>query len=314
MIAIAFCGCADYIHEFPEPYSEDPVSLRITQLYLDNHIEPYIIPGAEQSRGNENCKIRFTVGLYQDGKLADTRVLCLEPRADRVYPVDVLFENLRHKVYNVAVWSEFVDEAEKSLAFEHEQITYIAQCKPYRGSTEDKDAFSLSKAEDLTQAVGEVEDRLTLTRPFGKFRIVATDVEQFMTDRGYTRAQIEKMTVQLVYNGFFPCAYNVLENRPNDANSGYQYTGGVSWVDEETVKGLMLTFDYVWVNGAESSTSVKLLIFNEQGQQVASSSDISIPYKRGYLTTIVGNFFGANSGGSGIGINTEFEGVIEVYV
>lgn len=309
-LATTLCGCVSAIHEYPEPYD---LSLRITEIYLENHMEPYIIPGLELSRGGDECKMRFTVNLYQDGKMLDSRQLIVDPRQDRTYLTNILFEHLQRKEYSVAVWCEYVDANGKSLSFEYEQITYITQYKPYRGTTDDKDAFSVSKVEDLREAEGEVQDKLTLTRPFGKFRIVANDVEKFMEDRGYTKEQIDKMTVRLVYTSFFPCAYNALTNKPNDAGTGYEYTGGVSWVYEEDVKGLMLTFDFVWVNGIESAVTAMLVIYDENGKEVASSSGINIPYKRGYLTTIIGAYF-SNSGGSGIGINTDFDGIIDIYM
>ena len=314
--SVSLMGCLSFIHEFPELPPDIPVSLRITEIYLDNYFEEDIIPGLIISRGDieEKYKIRFTIKLYINNNLTDSRQLVETWRQDRRYPVNILYEKLKREEYRIVVWAEFVQDNGESIAYEYEDITYITQCIPYRGSTEDKDAFSISKTEDLREAKGEVTDQLSLSRPFGKFRIIATNTEQLTETGEYTVEQIGRMTVTLSYTSFFPCAYNAVTNRPNDANTGFQFTGSVEWVNEEHVKGLMLAFDYVWVNSTKSSVTAQLTVHDELGKQIAKINNIHIPYERGRLTTIIGEFTddSGSNGDSGIGINPDFDGIYEI--
>ena len=71
--------------------------------------------------------------------------------------------------------------------------------------------------------------------------------------------------------------------------------------------------DYIFVNGNESAVHVNLTILDEQGKILNEVQGIEVPIVRGKLTSIRDEFL-TRSFSPGIGIDTGFEGDIDIVI
>lgn len=121
---------------------------------------------------------------------------------------------------------------------------------------------------------------------------------------------LEKYTVVFFYSGYMPNAYNMMEGKPCDSATGVKFSSAISAIDNHDAR---LGFDYVFVNGEESSVMVTVALCDEEGTQLSISRQIEVPIKRSMLTTVRGSFLMQNTGG-GVAIDPGFEDEFNIYI
>lgn len=121
---------------------------------------------------------------------------------------------------------------------------------------------------------------------------------------------LEKYTVVFFYSGYMPNAYNMMEGKPCDSATGVKFSSAISTIDNHDAR---LGFDYVFVNGEESSVMVTVALYDEEGTQLSISRQIEVPIKRSMLTTVRGSFLMQNTGG-GVAIDPGFEDEFNIYI
>lgn len=110
--------------------------------------------------------------------------------------------------------------------------------------------------------------------------------------------------VVFYYTSFLPTMYNVLTQKPIDAKTGMTFTSTLSPLNEEEA---LIGFDYVLVNGTESSVSVQVGLYDPEGTMLSLSNPVTVPIVRGKVTTVRGKFLTLATG-SGIGVSPGFDG------
>ena len=191
-----------------------------------------------------------------------------------------------------------------------------------------------------------------MRRPLAKFEFITTDLQEFITKTieamirkeeaeaaakaGETKSEggdnpeditptesdtktgdtktpvvdLEKYTVVFFYSGYMPNAYNMMEGKPCDSATGVKFSSAISAIDNHDAR---LGFDYVFVNGEESSVMVTVALYDEEGAQLSISRQIEVPIKRSMLTTVRGSFLMQNTGG-GVAIDPGFEDEFNIYI
>ncbi|MDR1861089.1 MAG: hypothetical protein LBR06_09250 [Bacteroidales bacterium] len=157
-----------------------------------------------------------------------------------------------------------------------------------------RDAFFQKVTIDLT--AGDVTKAVTLYRPFGKYRLIATD------NGGYTTA-LSTMTLQ--YNtATLPAGFNALTGAVNTGTtvsvSGTLYTKNIV-TEDVIVKGTtykkagVLAFDYVFAPAAQV-VNMTVKAYNAANTQIGDTRTLTnIPIAQNRLTTVIGNFFLPNA-------------------
>ena len=107
-----------------------------------------------------------------------------------------------------------------------------------------------------------------------------------------------------------PHQFNMFTNRPSDSKTGVTYGSSIEALGEEEA---LLGFDYVFVNGNESSVQVALHVEDNEGNKVADIGTIDIPLVRGKITEVRGAFLTSRAGG-GIGIDAGFDGEYNIFI
>ena len=166
---------------------------------------------------------------------------------------------------------------------------------------------------------------MTLERPLAKIEVITTDVDRFLYNQAMKRAQLSKngsiqqdevpqdlaaLKVTVDYAGYFPTGFNAYENKPNDAQTGVSFDCPVTQLSESEAH---MAGDYVFVNGTESAVTVNLSVRDQSGNLINQVNGVNVPIVRGKHTIIRDDFL-TKIYTPGIGIDTGFDGVIEVVI
>lgn len=331
LAVLAVCSCK--VHEFPD---EDAPEEGNVPFVLHLSYETELPPFKEiiyETRAGQTADTRYIVCAYradnngQFGREEDFRY------ATTKTGIDVLDNDFRLMLepgkYRFIVWTDYVNSGSASDNFyaagNFEEII-LTHRSDYVGNTDLRDAFRGTV--DATVS-GNGEATVTMQRPLAKFRFVSTDFEEFLTRVLLQMAQKEAekaaeaglqapaneipdsraidlnaYRVVFRYSGFMPCSINMFTNRPADAWTGIWFEGGLSRLSDTEAE---LGFDYVFVNGTESSVSTMVEVYNADGTKVSSAGPIEVPLKRSMLTTVRGKFLTTMADGN-IGIDPDFEG------
>jgi len=189
-------------------------------------------------------------------------------------------------------------------------LTAIEMIGVYGISNDARDAYYAKKKVDL-RSTNQI-DNVTLTRPFGKYRIIATDVPDGFLSASAKSAKIT-YTAALGSSGAvsLPGKFNALSGKVDSSPatrvnvpSGFLTAIGTT----ETVvagdvtydKALVLGFDYVFADVAQTVAfevnvySETTNVYSETTQIIATREISNISIVRNKLTTIIGNFFTNN--------------------
>ena len=175
--------------------------------------------------------------------------------------------------------------------------------------------------------MNDIDNQATvdMRRPMGKFKFVSTDVKAFISRvtetmlpaEGTTPEESRAVYEQLLkdikykdykivfrYNIFMPCSYNMFTDKPADAWEVVTFPS--SMVLEENNE-MTLGYDYVFVNGNETTLSISLSVYNPDGEEISTSDPIDVTVVRGKLTVVKGQFLTSKAMG-GVSINPTFDG------
>ena len=168
-----------------------------------------------------------------------------------------------------------------------------------------EEAEAAAKAGETKSEGGDNPKDITTTESDTK-----TDGDTKTGDTKTPVVDLEKYTVVFFYSGYMPNAYNMMEGKPCDSATGVKFSSAISTIDNHDAR---LGFDYVFVNGEESSVMVTVALYDEEGTQLSISRQIEVPIKRSMLTTVRGSFLMQNTGG-GVAIDPGFEDEFNIYI
>lgn len=168
-----------------------------------------------------------------------------------------------------------------------------------------EEAEAAAKAGETKSEGGDNPEDITPTESDTK-----TDGDTKTGDTKTPVVDLEKYTVVFFYSGYMPNAYNMMEGKPCDSATGVKFSSTISTIDNHDAR---LGFDYVFVNGEESSVMVTVALYDEEGTQLSISRQIEVPLKRSMLTTVRGSFLMQNTGG-GVAIDPGFEDEFNIYI
>lgn len=291
MCAILVAGCG----------KDDEGTIRCT-LSLPSPVLPDYVP----TRSGASYQLRVVAEAYHKGtnQLADRRVKLLAD--DRTFDMP-----LGAGSYDVRLWSDYVPVGNESDWYYNtadSKAVKIASADSYTAGSDTKDAFYGTFTVDLGNEVQS--HRVEMIRPFAKYQLVATDVEQYaalVANNGYP--PLSEAVIRVLYQGFFPSSFNVVSGMPNNADTGVKF---VATPGEVTGQAVEIATDYVLVNGSESAVTVTIVLADRNGKEYGRTTDVTVAYRRGYLTTVSGDFLTAGKTGGGIIIDTEWDGEYNV--
>ena len=267
-------------------------------------------------------------GIYGDdyAPIKDRQVVVV----DEYSPVTFDLRLVPNRDYHFVVFADFVDngatdnpaiETQRELGLRHNIGATLKEITIKNEAINDEAADAYFASKDITVSTPTSEN-ITLTRPYGKVRVVATDLADLNINRDPGKVAIE-------YNAFNPNAFNALTGAISGAYTTkafeVAYDPAVSKVIDATHTGLSTHtytegYDYYTPYSTESADGVKRhthmtlftdYILAEDQQQainfsmtvydkangVIKSTEFStdIPIERNHLTTLIGNVLTSNT-------------------
>lgn len=298
------CVDADGISRVTIPMTyggaEQPL-LRLTLALPGTDMPPY--DGKTRSGGAQYAR-RIVADVYTtDGGL---RVMRRETVTEAAPGgTATIYLPLDEGTYDIRLWSDYAG-ADGGLPpfYDASDLQQVAvNTSPYTACTDCKDA-AYAYVGDITVNGGTTEKAVTQERPLAKYRIVTKDIDRYKELDGVP--PLEELTVGVSYEGYFPSSFNVTTGKPNDAVEGVGYANTPVW-QADAEGGAELASDWVLVNGAASSVRLTVTITSNDGTVVARTQGVEVPYRRGRLTTVSGNFLTSGYGGGGVDIDTDWD-------
>lgn len=114
---------------------------------------------------------------------------------------------------------------------------------------------------------------------------------------------LDDYKIVFYYTGFMPNAYSLFSDKPVDSATGVFFESKLTKINESEAS---MGFDYIFINGNESITTVNVGLYNTEGQLLSMSEAIEVPIKRSFHTIIKGKFLSQENKG-GVNINPEFD-------
>lgn len=203
--------------------------------------------------------------------------------------------------YYLVLWADFVEQG--STADLHyttdndlQQIRYAADIVDAGDlAADDLDAYCAVETVDfVTEGMNK---SITLHRPFGKLRLIATDKidsDGFVNIKP-TVATIDFKDVQFAntYNALTEKAGVTGETR-SAGKFDFQVIREDAFVSDSTYEGAyLLGFDYFFVMDQTPSYSIDVTVYGDESKSVELNkiSLSSIPVSTNQLTTVIGNFY-----------------------
>ena len=282
---------------------------------IPNGIMTYTPAGTGSHNGGavlldpEKYTLRYTLEVYEkDGTLAYEATENAENGTFNGVTFDV---RLLAKTYDFVFWADFVKK-EGNVEFYNvadlKNITYRNSITVQDLTTDAADAYYGTKEVNLTESNQTLQ--VTLRRPFGKIRLLATDNPQ---NQVADELKVPASATIAFTDAKVPTTFNALTgeaSEPTLSISDYTFTA-TKETDPVVTGHTGLTSAYLlgqtYFFASPSSTSYKMTVTvnNDEGGQIGYRELSGIPVNENKLTTVIGNFY-TNEGSIDVIVEDQF--------
>ena len=241
-----------------------------------------------------NFDLRYILEVY-DVNSDNTPCVLREIKKAEVTVKEIAFpvRLIAGRAYKFVVWADFIENVDnvedaEDLYYNTEnglnKVTVIDNA--WTANTEARDAYT--SFVDVTNYSGTQPINLELTRPFGKLRVVTTDIDALRYIQALPTA-VEFQYAAEVYTSFNALNGKAYKKALKTFQS-YDVTANVYGEDLENGKQQTLFADYLFV-GAEQTLTTKfhMQVAHAYGAQKTAYSFVNdAPIVRNQLTTVIG--------------------------
>ncbi len=338
LTTFSFMGCD--VHEFPNALEKE--SLRIKMNFHSFHFEmdkwEYhfttkrdIEVKSESTDAPLQGTMRYIVRAYAviNGRTT------LIPSQEAVFYRYVANDNYDHEeifdlapgTYDVMAWADFISNEGIEYNFYDATDFSGITLEEYEHSTDYRDAFRGIKRVTITSSTVEhtpLDVDILMERPLSKYEFITTDLREFINEETtraeaknkaqsteedvVTKVNMDNYQIRFFYTGFLPNKYNMFIDRTVNSTTGTSFSSKITPISDEEAS---IGFDYVFMNPHDTSVSVQIAIYGEDGTQISLSQPIEIPLKRSTHTMMKGKFLTTRTSG-GVVIDPSFKDDINI--
>lgn len=269
--------------------------------------------------------LRFILEVYDGDAIVYEETQYLENFAS---PNVTFNPRLLAKEYDFVFWADFVakpsDGATPADLYYNTAngltaISYTDDVTAEVLTTDLVDAYYAMEDVDLTQSSQSVQ--VTLNRPFGKIRLLATDNPQNQIDDAL---KVPASTAVAFRDAKVPVAFNARTGEASEpvlSIAGYTFNAinetqpqvtGHSELAQEGQSAYLLGQTYFFESPSSTAYGMTLTVYDVNGTQIGYREVTAIPVSANKLTTVLGNFY-TNEGNLDVIVEDGFgngEGVI----
>lgn len=266
------------------------------------------------TRDRGNKPHRFIIELEKDGEI-------IYHNTESLTQDDFLTGHMKHRIseslkaekYHLAVWYDIQDE-EGTYPFIADDLSRVTLDNH---STEENPGFQCAYTSDILDLsqyskTGETIVKELELKPAGaRFEIVATDVQQFIFDNKEALNQGDSFTAHVSFTSGAYSGLSLHAERLFLTDNILEYSGHIRlpFADYDELK---IAEGFIFCNDEEDATA-KFSITNSALFTVSQTDSFSFPVKRGFITTVRGDFM-TNSIEGTFTIDHIWEGEIETDI
>ena len=305
------------VHEFPE--GERNVDIAIT-LQFDKAMTDYKTVTKVDPSDLQGLQVRYTLKAFEySGDAYDKKAKYTATfyREDLSSMDNTLHFILPAGRYRIICWADYSVPGSDTF-WNPADFTAVTISDVYYGDSDWRDAFYGEVNVDVSDFRASAMSYLAvmpMNRPLAKYRLVATDKDDFVTRSLGKGAEDTKgddtkagfdfttFTSRVDYLNFFPSAFNTFNGRNVDSRTGLFFDGNLREIDNGEVE---MAIDYVLAVETETKVTLNLTLFDAAGTDLGTVRSITIPIVRGGITTVEGKFLTTGSV-SGIFVDPSFD-------
>ncbi len=275
----------------------------------------------------DDVNIRYTMEVYDVDDLSKPIKDRQEQITDKYEPVQFEVRLIPDRKYKFVVFADFVDQT-TGAALRHqigETLNVITLIDEPGKELNDEVADCYFKSWEFSPENNtQNQTEATLTRPYAKVRVIATDLDEL-------NLNVHPENVAIEYDAVIPTAFNavtgsisgdnttktfsynyIAEVRDNMANHVYNADYDAK-VDPVTGRATHMTLftDYILAKDEQSSIHFKMTVSDDIDAIKVVDFNTEIPIQRNYLTTVIGNVLTTNTQVD-ITINDNFDGYFTI--
>lgn len=236
--------------------------------------------------------------------------------SDVTIPVEM---ELHARNYQLAVWVDYIrTDTVADLYYDTHtggSLMHVIGNGSYVGNSAYKDVFCGCQELDLTPYAEQwnvsVPFDMTLARPVARYELVANDVAQFLTRIEKSEIPGDEFTARLIYTGYVPTGYNVIDGLPRQSLMYIEYDKTFRASDLETGTDYVLAFDYVFPPEGDKSLPARLEILS--GEEVIAATNFNLSLSPGEAKTLIHAFLTASPDG-GVVFDPDYDGEVDIDV
>ena len=268
--------------------------------------------GTRAARADVGYSVRCVVEVYRKGteELLHRRTALPTPLAAGRHSLEL---SLYKGDYDLRLWADYVPQGiTGDYHYSTADLKFVTfnPDRIYTACTDSRDASYATLSIALTKDAQE--ETIILQRPLAKYRIIATDVNEFIKAVGSKFPGERKFGIRFSYGFYFPVAFDVWQGKPSRSEMGISFAGTLIISDDNNSE-IELGSDYIFANGTNSYIPLTIEIISiKSGELIGRYPALNVPYQRAHLTTIRGRFLTALFGSGGIGIDPGYDGDIDI--
>ncbi len=216
--------------------------------------------------------------VYRDVQTVATNVKTVS------FPVRLIPE----REYNFVVWADFVtNDSENDRYYTTTNGLDEVSIIPSMWVQMDEARDAYTGHETVTGYNSGKSINITLTRPFGKLRVITTDIDALNELSGKPMPE----SIEVTYSNKVYTAFNALIQKPipeSESSKSYAYVLNNVYGEDWTTENRTLFTDYIF-GTASGSIQFTMDVKMTNDNVVSNNFNTEIPVKRNYLTTITGD-------------------------
>lgn len=221
------------------------------------------------------------------------------------------------KSYTFVLWADFVKEdSQDDLYYNTNSLTAISYNTAEVNEVEDlskdiADAYSAHKVIDLSTS--SKSESITLTRPFGKIRLLATDKD---IQNNQNNTEVPKAALLAFQNAEFPANFNALTGEASGelTVTSSEMTTSAILENAQSIDGTtkydnayLLGSFYILASNPQRTYPVNVTVYSDDAasKKIGYREITALPISANKLTTVFGNFY-SNEGNLDINVDDMF--------
>ena len=246
-----------------------------------------------------NYDLRYTLEVYDandDGTGEPIYRERLVNYLDKYAPTTFDLRLVPNREYKFVVFADFVEQGSKDDLYydttDLRNITAKTGAEGWNAMNEVRDAYFVSENVEVSTSLTKT---LTLTRPFGKVRVIATDLDYIA---GYSAPGYVEVTyhTEALYKSFNAIngQLNATQLAGNELVYGFEVKKNAPYTEgyDAEAKNQTLFADYLFAReGQQMPINFKMAVYESKDGRLIKETDFNtqIPVQRNYLTTITGD-------------------------